>query len=328
MHGNKPASDIDLNERLSRHLDWNLLRTFIAIVQYRGISRAAENIHLTQPAVSQALKRLETHLGQKLIERNARKFEVTKAGQLIYAKAQEIHNQISRLGYVAASEKETMVGHLRLLFASRLKSRILDDILRTFHQAHPGVTLRVDVLPSVEIQALVQQGSASAGFCLLRGKPKRLKSELVLRQAYGLFCGRSHALYGRSDLTVDAMRNQDLITYPSDQIGGVLSPLAIYREQHAYEGRLVATSPNLDEIMRLTELGIGVGLMPIHIAEELEAAGDLWRLPPHSGIAPIDIHLLWNPASNMTEAERAFLDCARAQIRRHEAPEQPGVLEI
>lgn len=65
-------------------LDWNLLRTFLAIVQEGSISRAAVRLHLTQPAVSLALKRLEERLGENLIARSGSSFTVTTAGELVY----------------------------------------------------------------------------------------------------------------------------------------------------------------------------------------------------------------------------------------------------
>ena len=58
-------------------LDWNLLRTFIVIVQEESVSRAAARLYLSQPAVSLSLKRLEERLGQRLIERDSHSFRVT-----------------------------------------------------------------------------------------------------------------------------------------------------------------------------------------------------------------------------------------------------------
>lgn len=312
--GDAKNSIVDLHEKMARHLDWNLLRTFIAIVHYGGISRAAEQIYLSQPAVSQSLKRLEAHLDIRLIERNARKFEITEAGQLLYAKAIEIHNQISRLGEVASKSQGNVSGNIRILFASRLKSNDLDNMLTQFMSSHPDVTLRIDVMASSEIQSLIQQGLACAGFCLLRSTPEDLETELFFSQRFGLYCGPSHLYFGRSDLRPSALKNQDFITFPSDQIGGVLSPLAIYREQHVFEGRVVATSFSLDEIIRLTELGIGIGLLPKHIAHDFVEAGKLWRLPPHKGIGPINIHLVWNPSTDLSDAELAFINFANAYI--------------
>ena len=318
-----PKDELDLYERLPRNLDWNLLRTYIAVVHAGGISRAAEVLPMTQSGVSQAIKRLEGHLGVTLIQRSARRFEVTAAGKVVYAKAQAIHNAISRMGALGTGQTPGLEGHVRLLFASRLKSAFLDDVLRDFTLANPRVTLRIDVMPSAEIRAQVRQGAAGAGLCLLRGQMRGLRSELFMRQRFGLYCGRSHALFGQGNLKPEALGDQDFITYPSDQIGGVLSPLAVYREKHTFEGRVRATSTNLEEICRMTELGLGVGLLPMHIAARREQEGLLWRLPPYRGIGPIDIHLIWNPATEYSQAEAALIDALRTKIAQEGGPEAP-----
>ena len=300
----------DVHQRLARHLDWNLLRTFIAVVECGGFSKAAEHIHLTQPAVSHALKRLEQSLGLKLIDRNARRFEVTDAGKTVYTKAIEIHSQISRLAEVPLLGEERVYGHIRLLFASRLQSPILDTLLQEFHMKFPEITYSVDVLSSAEIQTRIERGLGSVGLCLLRGKPKKLKSVPIITQRYGLYCGQTHKLFNQPNVSAADLRHEDFITFPSDQIGGVLSPLAIFREQHVYQGRVVATSNNLEEIIRLTEIGIGIGLIPMHIGSDYVRENRLFALPPFDGISPIDVHLLWSPETSMTSAEELFIDFA------------------
>lgn len=304
------------HEKFARQLDWNLLHTFIAIVQYQGISRAAEHLHLTQPAVSQGLKRLESRFGCKLIERSARRFEVTEAGHNLYSKALEVHTQISRLGDISLTDNQDINGHLRLLLASRINSPVLDTLLQEFHQRYPSISFRIDVLPSIEIQALMQQGLASAGFCLIREQPKSIESERFLSQHFGLYCGPKHRLFGRSNLSTNSLKRENFITFPSDQIGGVLSPLTIYREQHLYEGRVIAASYNLDEIIRLTELGMGIGILPTHEAKHLLKANRLWRLPPHDDIGPIDMHMIWNTAADTSKAEQVFIDFAQTRFKK------------
>lgn len=307
---NEANTQRDVHQRLARHLDWNLLRTFIAVVECGGFSKAAQHIHLTQPAISHALKRLEQSLGLKLIERNARRFDVTDAGKIVYAKAIEIHSQISRLAEVPMLGEEQVYGHLRLLFASRLKSATLNSLLRQFHLKYPEITLSVDVLSSAEIQSRIERGLGTVGLCLMRDSPRKLRSVPIISQHYGLYCGPSHKLFQRSGVAASDLRHEDFITFPSDQLGGVLSPLAIFREQHLYRGRVVATSNNLEEIIRLTEIGIGVGLVPMHIGSDFVKEDRLFALPPLDGISPINVHFIWNPEVNITKAEDIFIDYA------------------
>ena len=85
------------SDRLARELDWNLLRTFMVIVQEGGITAAADRLLLKQPTVSNALKRLEDRLQIRLIDRGPTHFSVTEAGDRLYREAVEIHRAVARL---------------------------------------------------------------------------------------------------------------------------------------------------------------------------------------------------------------------------------------
>ena len=84
-------------------LDWNLLRTFIVIVQERSITRAANRLLLSQPAVSAALKRLEDRLGAQLIERGGSNFRVTEAGRVLFRQCLELYGEVAQLPAMIAA---------------------------------------------------------------------------------------------------------------------------------------------------------------------------------------------------------------------------------
>ena len=114
---------------LNDRLDWNLLRTFRVIGQEQSISRAAARLHLTQPAVSQALKRLEEQLGRQLIARRGPRFALTEVGEQIFALAGEIYGQMSQVSSVLEQPADEVIGKVRLLIISRIFSERFDDFL-------------------------------------------------------------------------------------------------------------------------------------------------------------------------------------------------------
>lgn len=298
----------DFYDRIDR-LDLNLLKVFVAIVQAQGISNASKVIHLTQPAVSQSLKKLELELGVQLVERSPRSFRVTQAGQKIYDVALVIMRDVAELKNVAnMSGSEEVTGHVRLLLASRVVSASLNSLIAQFMSENPYVTLSIDVLPSLEIQRLVRQGQATAGVCLTRATARGFRSRLLVAQVYGPFCGPSHPLFGRKGLTPEDLRDADIITFGSDQMGAVLSPLTIFRDQENLQGRVVATSNNIDEIVRLAKLGVGMALLPTHFAEEYTRRGDLWPLLPDYQIGPLDLYAIWSTNKSVTGAEKLFIE--------------------
>lgn len=304
----------DVHPLLNDRLDWNLLRTFRVIGQELSISRAAARLHLTQPAISQALKRLEEQLDCQLIVRRGPRFVLTEAGEQIFAIAGEMYGQVSQMSNALQKPGDEVIGKVRLLTISRINSDLFDDFLAGFHREHPRVGLDVEVMRSSDIVAALLEKTATLGLSLNRRPQPRLEQHLFLRQRYAFFCGRHHPLFGRSALAEGDLQSENFVSFTSDQIGGMLSPLTIFRDQQGFSGRIVASSSSLEEVRRLVIAGFGLGCLPIHVVADDVKNGLLWRLPPDEGIADVDIYLLWNREQKMSRAERVFIDSFRARL--------------
>ncbi|WP_085640653.1 MULTISPECIES: LysR family transcriptional regulator [unclassified Pseudomonas] len=302
----------DLQRLLNDRLDWNLLRTFRVIGQELSISRAAARLHLTQPAVSQALKRLEEQLGRQLIARRGPRFALTEVGEQLLALAGEIYGQVSQVSSLLGEPADEVIGKVRLLIISRIFSQRFDDFLADFHRQFPRVDLEVEVMRSSDIVSALQEKTATLGLSLNRRAQPRLEQRLFLRQRYAFFCGKHHPLFRRQDVSQSDLQRENFVSFTSDQIGGMLSPLTIFRDQQGFSGRIVASSPSLEEVRRLVIAGFGIGCLPEHVVAADVEAGLLWRLPPHEGIADVDIHMLWNREQRMSRAETLFIERLQA----------------
>lgn len=289
-------------------IDWNLLRTFLAIVEERSISLAAARLHLTQSAVSQALKRLETQLDHRLIQRHDRSFEVTATGEAVRQVAERMYQNLSQLRPKLAERPDETSGSVKLLTASRIHSNVYDGFLAEFHRTFPFVELHIEVMKSSDIIGALQAGTATAGIALCPSSMRKLDKRLFLRQRYAMFCGRGHRLFGRTDIPLSELTSENFVSFSSDLIGGGLSPLTIFRDQQGFSGRIVASSSNHDEVRRLIFAGYGIGYLPDHSVAKDFAEDRLWRLPPSEGVADVDLYMLRNLAQTFSTAEMAFLD--------------------
>ncbi len=299
-------------DRSGHHLDWNLLRTFLVIVEEGGVTRAACRLGLTQPAVSQALKRLEDQLGCPLIERGQGRFAVTRAGALIHEEVRDIFGTIARFGLLVhdAPGQEVVSGTVRLLLVSRIEAAILDAVLQRFNALHPAADLRIDVMASADIHTALQQKAACCGIGLLRDQPAHLEHRMFTRQTFRFYCGPRHRLFGRSGLEPADLKGESWVSFTSDQIDGMMAPLAVFRVQEGLGTRIAGASSNMDEVRRMIVAGLGIGPLPMHAAARAVAEGRLWPLPPEEGVCPMNLHLMWNPAARLNRAEQAFLAVA------------------
>ncbi len=301
-------------ERTMRELDWNLLRTFVVLAESRSVTEAAQRLRLAQPSVSAALKRLEERIGKRLIDRGPGRFRLTEAGERLRREAVEIQGSILRIATLMRELPDEISGHVRLAMASHVVCPLFDRVLAEFHAAHPKATLSIDVQPSAEAIARVTDKSATLAVCLVRERNPRLEYSRLYREYFGLFCGPSHPLFGREDLSVRDLAGQDAVSFETDQLGDVLRPVTLMRAEARIGERVIGVSSHLEEVRRMIVAGLGVGSLPVHVAARDVADGLLWPLPPQDSLPAIDVHVVWNPRTRLNRAETSFLTRLRQAI--------------
>jgi DNA-binding transcriptional LysR family regulator len=295
-------------ERLIRELDWNLLRTFVVLADSRSITEAAQRLRLKQPTVSAALKRLEDRLGKRLFDRSPGHFRLTEAGELLRREAVEIQGSILRLTTLMRDVTDDVTGHVTIAVASHVVCPIFDEALADFHATHPKASLTIEVLPSREALARVMGKSASLAICLVGDRNPRLEYRRLYREFFGLFCGPGHPLFGREGLTMKDLAGHATVSFETDRLEDVLKPVALMRAEADMDARIVGTSSNLEEVRRMIVAGLGVGPLPVHVAQRDVEAGLLWRLPPLDRPPAIDVHVVWNPRARLNRAETSMLE--------------------
>ncbi|SDD94724.1 LysR family transcriptional regulator [Rhodospira trueperi] len=323
------APDAAVPALARRDFDWNLLHTFMVIVEEGSITRAANRLLLRQPSVSNALKRLEDRLGQRLIDRAPGRFELTDQGRVLFDECRDICGAIGRLGHLMTDAEADLSGHIRLAMASHVTFPPLDEALADYHQRHPLVTLEIDIARSSAVVQTVLSRQASAGICLVARPHPQLSYRILFREHFGVFCGPRHRLFGRRDLTMADLAEETFVSFVTDSPQDALRAVSLLRVHHGLTGRIVGTAANLEEVRRMIVAGLGIGALPIHAVARDVADGLLWRLPPEDDAPPpggppaVDIFLVTNPRTTLSQAERTFVDLLVARVE--EAGDDPFV---
>ncbi len=301
-------------DRLTRDLDWNLLRSFVAMAEARSITDAAQRLRLTQPSVSIALKKLEDRIGKRLIDRAPGRYELTRAGALLYREAVEIHGAVHRLSTLMRDMTDEVTGHVRIAVASHVVCPLFDQVLSEFHAAYPRATLSISVLGSGSALASVASRTASFAICLVHRRDPKIEYLRLYREFFGLFCGPPHPLFGRRGLRQKDLAGHSAVSFETDRLHDALRPVTLLRAESELSERIIGTSSHLEEVRRMVISGLGIGPLPLHVVERDVRDGLLWRLPPYVNPPPIDVHLAWNPKAMLNRAESALLGALQEAI--------------
>ncbi|MBP6117606.1 MAG: LysR family transcriptional regulator [Neisseriaceae bacterium] len=301
---------------LADALSWNLLHTFLVIVEEKSLTKASLRLHVTQSALSQSLKRLEERVGCVLIHRNHRQFELTRQGAELFKIAQEMYQKIA--SFDDDLQDDTGIkGTIRLLALSRIQNQQYDDFLTAFNRKYPEVGFDIEVLPSSEIWRQLAQKVPAIGIAIYKHKDEKIHDELVINQRYALFCGVNHPLFTVDKITPKMLQKQNFVSFQSEQMGDSLSALTVFRDRLGLMNRTKARSNSLDEVMRLIINGVGIGFLPEHIADDPHLNHKLKKLPPFEGACDIPIHMMWHKERKLSEAEQCFIKAFRQRVQQY-----------
>lgn len=303
-----------LQERLLRNLDWNLLYTFLVIVEESSITGAARKLSLSQPSVSNALKRLEGHLGVRLIERKKGSFSLTYQGLRVFEYASSAGSIVAQMAEQFSQDEWAVEGRLDIHIASHIACELFDQCLLAFHNLYPKVLINITSQPSDDILRLVLGGPLHIGISNKKIAQTGLRCDLLGYEQMAFYCGKRHSLYGVQELTLEDLRGLPYVSFESDQPGGSLEQIARLRMQNRFWGQLVAVSPNEEEVRRLIMAGIGFGALTVEGSKPHVALGNLFQLPPYNGLPVNEVYLVTPDNELLTVVESLFVDLLQQAV--------------
>lgn len=306
---------LNAKDRLLRNLDWNLLYTFLTIVNEGGISAAARKLSLSQPSVSNALKRLEEHVDKRLILRKKGVFALTLHGMRVYEYASSVGRIIGNMADQFVDQTDNIQGELNIEIASHLQCPAFDATLAQYHALFPNVIFNVNTHPSADIVSHVADGLLHIGLSNKKIAKTGIRCDFLGYEQMGFYCGRTHLCFGRDDLTLDDIKGLPYISFESDQPGEGLDAIAHFRDQQQFWGKLVAVSSNLEEVRRMIMAGLGFGALTVESAKPYVAQGLLWPLPPYESLPVTEMYLVTPDTVSQSDIEVHFVRLLKQQTQ-------------
>jgi DNA-binding transcriptional LysR family regulator len=284
-------------------LDLRLLEYFMAVAEELHFGRAAARLHISQPSLSQQVRRLEHQLGVTLLERTSRSVELTPAGEALLREGRKLLTQARSTieAARAAGGERLTVGFYGSAGADRLA-----DVLRRFAEQHPGVEVSVRELLLESIDEL-QEGRVDVAFTRLLPGQAELEIDVLVREPRVVVLPAAHPLAARESVLFEDLRDERFITNP---IGGNVPARWLSEQQrHGLPGRVAAEAASIQEILTLVASGSGVSLVPAPVAARYPRT-DVIYLPVRDA-DPAVVSLAWRDGG-LTPTAEAFVSTVRA----------------
>ena len=248
-------------------LDLDALKAFVAACEEGSVSRAAQRLFRSQPAVTRQILSLEKELGTVLLDRSSRGVRATPSGNAVFQKAQKLLRDVESLSG-SAQDPNGDSGDLRIACSDTVAQYWLAPLLGTFAKSFPGARLHLDISSSPEIANRVASGLDDVGFVLLPLQHPSLLHRTVLSYHHVAAFAKGQTPKSPGEISAADLADRSLVL-----LGRQTRSRQLIEEGFLSRGlwpQRVVEVGNVSVQKELVLVGLGVGVLPDYAAR----AGD------------------------------------------------------
>jgi DNA-binding transcriptional LysR family regulator len=286
-------------------MELHQLEYFVAVAEEASFTRAASRVHVAQPGVSAQVRRLESELGQQLLDRSGRSVRLTEVGSAVLPFARAALDAVTGARLTVDELAGLVRGQVTMGMVSGCALPILAELLAGFHHRYPGVTIILVEDNSDRLAERLRDGQLDLALIGWAGEPPEgLDTIVLVDEELVAAVHPSHPLADKGPITVGALRDLPLVSLPPGT--GVRAALDAACAAAGFAPRIVFEASALPMVVELATRGLGLAVVPASI-------------PNGPRILPITgpqlrsrLELAWHPAPSANPAARALIEQARA----------------
>ena len=226
-------------------LNLSELQVFLTVANERSFSRAAERLHRTQPAISQAIKRLEESVSEKLFDRSSKGGQLTEAGRVLLDYAKRVERLTNDAQGALKELQDLRHGHV-LIGANEAAIHVLLPGVQGFRKQHPEAEVEVTRTPARQITEEVLNRTLDFGILSFSNPQRGLTTLTLGEDELVMLVNPSHRLANRKKVTMEEFRRETVIAH-NDPSPSRERVLRLYEERHTPINIQIAL-PSLDGI--------------------------------------------------------------------------------
>lgn len=245
---------------MSMNFDLADLRAFVAVAELNSFRAAAESIHLSQPALSRRVEKLEAALGIRLFDRTTRSVSLTAVGRDFSKKARalldDLEDSLLSMREVASSQ----VGEVVIACIPSAVYYFLPQVLKEYHAQYPRIRVRILDDGANAVLESVSRGEADFGISIIGTQEPEIEFQSILSESFVVACRSDHPIAVKRQVTWGELDQYDYMTVDKSSGNRLLLDNALAtakaRPSWRYEARHIST------LVGMVEAGLGIAVVP------------------------------------------------------------------
>ncbi|QDU49430.1 LysR family transcriptional regulator [Gimesia panareensis] len=290
------------------------LRYFLRVAERGNFTRAAEELKISQPALSRSIQKLEEELGQPVFERKTRSVALTEAGTLLQARAQQILALIEDTKAEISDDGRS--GQIRIGAIPTIAPFFLPDLLRQFSNEFPAASIIVQEDTTDHLLKRCTQGEIDLAILALPVPAKYLEIEELFQEELLLVLPPDHPLVSKPQIRLNDIKSLPFVLL--DEAHCLSDNIVSFCRQRSFHPVAVEQTSQLAMVQELVSLSHGISMVP-QMARKLDQS-DRRVYRSMSGTKPVrKIAMVWNPYRFQSRLLQAFQERLRVYARQQDA---------
>ena len=296
-------------------MELRYLKYFVTVAERQNFTRAAEELHVAQPAISQQIKSLEEELGVVLLLRTKRSVKLTAAGHAFLSEAREIlaHAELSKQVARRAARGET--GSLVIGCVGAGASAFLPRLVQLYRKKYPAVRVHLyELTPEQQLQAFAR-GKIDVGFTrpLAATDEKNFTQENIYRDRLMLAVPESHPLAKAGRVRLESFSGEDFVMFKRSEAPKLADAMTQLCARAGFTPQVVSELPMIQTMLFAIAANIGVVIVPGCVRSFRQPGVTILTLRP--GSPSIDLNLI-RPKGEPSPTVSAWMELVREHLPR------------
>ncbi|RUL70194.1 LysR family transcriptional regulator [Dyella choica] len=236
------------------------LRVFLAVARQRHFHRAAEHLHLSQPAVSRHVAELESELGVRLFDRSTREVVTTEAGRYLESAIERVLDELEGVLDHVHSEGERRRGKIRIASVPTLSASLMPLCIADCAREYPELTIQLHDQTQTLVLDSVRGGEVDFGVAIEPPQAGEFASEVIMHDPFCLACRPDHPLARHKTVSWRKLQGQPLVLL--DYSSGSRRLIDQLLQKHGVAAHVVQQTGHPYTAFRMVEAGLGVTITP------------------------------------------------------------------
>lgn len=245
---------------MSMNISLRQLRAFLAVARQRHFRRAAEHLHLSQPAVSRHIAELEAELGIRLFDRSTREVVPTDAGRYLEGAIERVLDELEGVLEHVHSEGERRRGKIRIASVPTLSASLMPACIADCARDYPELTIQLHDQAQTLVLDSVRGGEVDFGIAIEPPESGDFDSEVIMHDPFFLVCRPDHPLAQLKAVSWKKLQGQPLVLLDYSSGSRRLIDQALLK--HGIEALVVQQTGHTHTAFRMVESGLGISITP------------------------------------------------------------------